>query len=510
MLTGAIRTQIDQIWNAFWSGGVSNPLSVIEQLTFLLFIKRIDELHTREESKAETLGIEMERRIFPEGNDPKGEPYENLRWSRFKNFESREMIRIVDEHVFPFLRDLGEQGSSYGTHMKDARLGFSNPNLLAKVVQMLDEIDMDDRDTKGDVFEYMLGKIASAGQNGQFRTPRHIIQLMVHLMAPKPTDTICDPAAGTCGFLVAAGEYLRETHPEMLRNKEQRDHFHNSMFHGFDFDATMLRIGAMNMTLHGVDNPDISYRDSLAEEHGEDEGRYSLILANPPFAGSLDYDTTAKDLLKVVKTKKTELLFVALFLRLMRTGGRAAVVVPDGVLFGSSKAHKDIRRILVEDHKLEAIIKLPSGVFRPYAGVSCAIVIFTKTNSGGTDNVWFYDMAEDGYTLDDKRTPKLDEDKLGVKATLTEEEHAKNNLPDILARWGNLEAEAERPRTAQSFMVPAKEIIATGSWDLSLNRYKEIEHEEVEHDAPKDIIAELRKIEEEIAEGLDKLEDMLG
>lgn len=510
MLTGAIRTQIDQIWNAFWSGGVSNPLSVIEQLTFLLFIKRLDELHTREESKAEMLGGEIERRIFPEGSDPKDEPYENLRWSRFKNFEAREMMRIVDEHVFPFLRELGEQGSSYGTHMKDARLGFSNPNLLAKVVQMLDEIDMDDRDTKGDVYEYMLGKIASAGQNGQFRTPRHIIQLMVHLMAPKPEDVICDPAAGTCGFLVAAGEYLRDTYPGMLRNKEQRDHFHNGMFHGFDFDSTMLRIGAMNMTLHGVENPDVSYRDSLAEEHGGDEGRYSLILANPPFAGSLDYDTTAKDLLKVVKTKKTELLFVALFLRLMRTGGRAAVVVPDGVLFGSSKAHKDIRKMLVEDHKLEAIIKLPSGVFRPYAGVSCAIVIFTKTTVGGTDNVWFYDMAEDGFTLDDKRTPKLDEDKLGVTATLTEEEHAQNNLPDILARWGNLEAEAERPRTAQSFMVPAKDIIATGSWDLSLNRYKEFEHEEVEHDDPKDIIEELRAIEREIAEGLDKLEGMLG
>lgn len=510
MLTGAIRIQIDQIWNAFWSGGVSNPLSVIEQLTFLLFIKRLDELHTREESKAEMLGGEIERRIYPEGSDPKDEPYENLRWSRFKNFEAREMMRIVDEHVFPFLRELGEQGSSYGTHMKDARLGFSNPNLLAKVVQMLDEIDMDDRDTKGDVYEYMLGKIASAGQNGQFRTPRHIIQLMVHLMAPKPEDVICDPAAGTCGFLVAAGEYLRAMHPKALRNKEQREHFHNDMFHGFDFDSTMLRIGAMNMTLHGVDNPDVSYRDSLAEEHGGDEGRYSLILANPPFAGSLDYDTTAKDLLKVVKTKKTELLFVALFLRLMRTGGRAAVVVPDGVLFGSSKAHKDIRRMLVEDHKLEAIIKLPSGVFRPYAGVSCAIVIFTKTTVGGTDNVWFYDMAEDGFTLDDKRTPKLDEEKLGVTATLTEEEHANNNLPDILARWENIEAEADRPRTAQSFMVPKEDIIATGSWDLSLNRYKEIEHEEVEHDAPKDIIEDLRLIEKEISSGLVKLEEMLA
>ncbi|AUR03435.1 putative type I restriction-modification system, M subunit [Phaeobacter inhibens] len=522
MLTGAIRTQIDQIWNAFWSGGVSNPLSVIEQLTFLLFIKRLDELHTREESKAETLGVEMERRVFPEGtfkykltDDPDLDDYEDrpnndLRWSRFKNFESREMFRIVDKHVFPFMGSLGQKGSSFAAHMEGARLGIPSPNLLDKVVRMLDEIDMDDRDTKGDVYEYMLGKIASAGQNGQFRTPRHIIQLMVHLMAPKPEDVICDPAAGTCGFLVAAGEYLRETHPQMLRNKDQRAHFHNGMFHGFDFDTTMLRIGAMNMTLHGVDNPNVSYRDSLAEEQGSDKEAYSLILANPPFAGSLDYDTTAKDLLKVVKTKKTELLFVALFLRLLRTGGRAAVVVPDGVLFGSSKAHKDIRKMLVEDHKLEAIIKLPSGVFRPYAGVSCAIVIFTKTTVGGTEDVWFYDMAADGYSLDDKRTPLLDDDKLGVQAQLAEDEHTKNNLPDILARWENLDGEAERPRTAQSFMVPKEDIIATGSWDLSLNRYKEIEHEEVEHDAPKDIIEELRAIEKEISDGLDKLEGMLG
>lgn len=512
MLTGTIRTQIDQIWNAFWSGGVSNPLSVIEQLTFLLFIKRLDELHTNEENKAEMLGIDMERRIFPEGSDDKGEPYHNLRWSRFKNFEAREMMRIVDEHVFPFLRQLGEEGSSYGQHMKDARLGFSNPNLLAKVVQMLDDIDMDDRDTKGDVYEYMLGKIASAGQNGQFRTPRHIIQLMVHLMAPTPEDVICDPAAGTCGFLVAAGEYLRDHYPSMLRDPEQRKHFHNGMFHGFDFDSTMLRIGAMNMTLHGVENSDVSYRDSLAEEHGEDAGRYSLILANPPFAGSLDYDTTAKDLLKIVKTKKTELLFMALLLRLMRTGGRAAVVVPDGVLFGSSKAHKDIRRMLVEDHKLEAIIKLPSGVFRPYAGVSTAIVIFTKTGVGGTENVWFYDMTADGLSLDDKRTQLLDAEKLGAipKEALIEEDHAKNNLPDILARWQALEVEAERPRTAQSFMVPREEIAATGSWDLSLNRYKEIEHEEVEHQSPAEIIAELRALETEITDGLDRLEDMLG
>nr|WP_228125675.1 class I SAM-dependent DNA methyltransferase [Gluconobacter sp. Dm-44] len=371
---------------------------------------------------------------------------------------------------------------------------------------------MDDRDTKGDVYEYMLGKIASAGTNGQFRTPRHIIELMVHIMKPQPGDTICDPAAGTCGFLVAAGEYLRDHHPEMLRKKQTRDHFHNGMFHGFDFDATMLRIGAMNMTLHGVENADVSYRDSLAEEHGTDAGAYSLILANPPFAGSLDYDTTAKDLLKIVKTKKTELLFMALFLRQLRVGGRAAVVVPDGVLFGSSTAHKDIRKMLVEEHKLDAIIKLPSGVFRPYAGVSCAIVVFTKTGVGGTEGVWFYDMTADGFSLDDKRTPLLEAEKLGAcpTQTLMLEEYAKNNLPDILARWGDRKAEAARPRTAQSFMVPAEDIIATGSWDLSLNRYKEIEHEEVNHAAPAEIIAELRALEAEIAEGLDRLEGMLG
>lgn len=524
MLPNPIRTQVDQIWNAFWSGGVSNPLSVIEQITYLLFIKRLDEIHTREEAKANTLGTEMERRIFPEGtfrykvnDDPQDDEhidraYDDLRWHRLINFENREKMKLMDQHVFPFMRTMAEEGSAFAIHMKDARLGFSSAALLDKVMRLLDGIQMDDRDTKGDVYEYMLGKIASAGQNGQFRTPRHIIELMVRLMAPTPKDTICDPAAGTCGFLVTAGEYMREKHPEMLRNNETRQHFHNTMFHAFDFDPTMLRIGSMNMVLHGVENADVSYRDALAEEHGADAGAYSLILANPPFAGSLDYDATAKDLQKVVKTKKTELLFLALFLRLMRTGGRAAVVVPDGVLFGSSKAHKDIRKIIVEDQKLDAIIKLPSGVFRPYAGVSTAILIFTKTMSGGTDNVWFYDMTADGMSLDDKRTELLPPEKLGpVPAeALTEEEHAKNNLPDILARWQDQAAEADRPRTAQSFMVPLADIQATGTWDLSLNRYKEIPQKKETHDDPKDIIKELRVIEGEIIKGLDRLEGMLG
>jgi type I restriction enzyme M protein len=512
MVTGDFRNQVDQIWNAFWSGGVSNPLSVIEQITYLLFIKRLDDLQTLEEKKAETLGIPIERHIFPKGKDKQGRAYADLRWSHFKNFEPREMMEVVADHVFPFLRSLGEEGSSYGKHMKDARLGFSNAALLAKAVAMLDSIEMENRDTKGDLYEYMLGKIASSGQNGQFRTPRHIIQMMVELVKPTPDDVICDPAAGTCGFLVAAGEYLRSYNPELFRKGKTRSHYHDEMFHGFDFDPTMLRIGAMNMTLHGVENPDVSYRDSLAQDNTKDAGHYSLILANPPFAGSLDYEVTAKDLQQIVKTKKTELLFVALFLRLLKTGGRAAVIVPDGVLFGSSKAHQELRRMLIEEHKLDAVIKLPSGVFRPYAGVSTAILLFTKTGVGGTDNVWFYDLRADGYSLDDKRSALLPDEKLGAvpETALGKDDHAKNNLPDVLKRWEEKDGkERKRPRTAQSFCVPKAEI-ASANYDLSLNRYKEVEHEEQHHEAPAKIIRELKAIEKEIANGLSKLEGMLG
>lgn len=512
MLTGEIRNQVDQIWNAFWSGGVSNPLSVIEQITYLLFIKRLDELHTLEESKAQNLGIPLERRIFPEGADEKGCLYADLRWSRFKHFEPRRMMAVLDEHVFPFLRSLGAEGSSYGRHMRDARLGFSNPGLLAKAVEMLDRIPMEDRDTKGDVYEYMLGKIATAGQNGQFRTPRHIIQLMVEMVAPTPEEVICDPAAGTCGFLVAAGEYLRRCYPGLFRNERQRRHFHERLFHGFDFDPTMLRIGAMNMTLHGVENADVTYRDSLAQDHTADAGTYSLVLANPPFAGSLDYESTAKDLQQIVKTKKTELLFLALFLRLLKTGGRAAVIVPDGVLFGSSKAHQQLRRMLVEEHKLDAVIKLPSGVFRPYAGVSTAILFFTKTGAGGTDQVWFYDLQADGFSLDDKRNPLLPAEKLGAipAEALSAEEHVKNNLPDVLRCWAERTSqERDKPRTGQSFCIPKAEIAATDSYDLSLNRYREVEHDEQKHDAPADIIRELQEIEEEIFQRIKQIKEIL-
>ncbi len=378
--------------------------------------------------------------------------------------------------------------------MRDALFLMPTPRVLANVVDQLDSIDMADRDTKGDLYEYMLGKIAAAGQNGQFRTPRHIIDLMVGLTAPTPADTICDPACGTAGFLIAAANYLHDHHSGTIgRTAATRRRFHRDTFHGYDFDSTMLRIGSMNLLLHGVENPDIRYKDSLSQPLRDDAESCTLILANPPFAGSLDYESTAKDLLQTVKTKKTELLFLALFLRLLQTGGRAAVIVPDGVLFGSSNAHKSLRRTLVEDQKLDAILSLPSGVFKPYAGVSTAILLFTKTNSGGTDHVWFYDVRADGFSLDDKRTPQPE----------------KSDLPDILARWKNRKAEAKRHRTDQSFLVPKSEIV-THDYDLSINRYKEVAHEEVEHESPKVILERVAKLEAEIEKGRVELEGLIA
>ncbi len=490
VITGELRSKIDAIWNAFWSGGISNPLEVIEQITYLLFLRRLDD----EQKRAESRALVTREPII----DPKYLPgQEHLRWSSFKNLSPEKMFATVRDQVFPYLQHLGEQvggdDSTYTEHMRDARFTIPSAALLSKVVDMVDDVPLDNRDTNGDLYEYMLSKIATAGQNGQFRTPRHIISLMVDMTAPKPGDEICDPACGTAGFLVRASEYLRERHPEVFRDTTQRQHFHRSMFHGYDFDSIMLRIGSMNMMLHGVENPDIRYRDSLSEGAAGEADRYTLILANPPFAGSLDYDTTSKDLQRVVKTKKTELLFLALFIRLLKPGGRAAVIVPDGVLFGSSKAHKDLRKLLVEGHKLDAVVKLPSGVFRPYAGVSTAILFFTKTNSGGTDHVWFYDVRADGFSLDDKRNP--------VEA---------NDLPDVLARWRERDgAEKERARTDQSFCVPKDDIVAQG-YDLSLNRYKEIEYEEVEHRTPAEIIADIEVLNAEIAEGLAELKVMLS
>ncbi len=463
MLTGDLKSKIDQVWNAFWSGGIANPIEVIEQITYLLFLRALDSDQTREDNKALRLKTQPVH-LIPTGTDAQGRAHDDMRWSRFKNMAPADMFGVLSDQVFPFLRGLQTSGgpaaeSAFARHMQGARFTIPTPGLLAKVVDLLDTIPLDDRDTKGDLYEYMLGKIASAGQNGQFRTPRHIIQLMVEMTAPTPQDVICDPASGTCGFLVAAGEYLRQHHAKLFHDAKLNQHFNRDMFHGYDFDNTMLRIGSMNMVLHGVEHPAIEYRDSLSQGCSEEGRCYSLVLANPPFAGSLDYENTAKDLLQLVKTKKTELLFLALFLRLLKPGGRAAVIVPDGVLFGSSTAHKTLRRKLVEEQKLDAVISLPGGVFKPYAGVSTAILLFTKTMSGGTDHVWFYDMQADGWSLDDKRQPLLNSSLLGLQRfvdgrnQLSEAEHAKNNLPDVLARWAQRDgAEQDRPVLHRAFV----------------------------------------------------------
>jgi type I restriction enzyme M protein len=506
VITGDLKNKIDRVWDAFWSGGISNPLEVIEQITYLMFIRRLDDIQTRKERVATHTGKPIKGPLYTAET-------EELRWSRFSGLGSPEaMLDTVRDKVFPWLRQLGGEESTYSNHMRDARFTIPTSNLLTKVVDLLDDIPLGERDTKGDLYEYMLSKIATAGQNGQFRTPRHIIQLMVAMMAPGPQDEICDPACGTAGFLVASAEYVSRTHKDALLEMKQQRHFNRSMFHGFDFDNTMLRIASMNMLLHEVEQPDIRYRDSLAQSAAGEADRYTMILANPPFAGSLDYDATAKDLQAVVKTKKTELLFLALFLRLLKPGGRAAVIVPDGVLFGSTKAHKELRRILVEDHKLDAVVKLPGGVFKPYAGVSTAILFFTRTDSGGTDNVWFYEVTADGWSLDDKRTPLLAEEKLGPtpSAALNKADQAKNNLPDVLARW-NLRngTERERARTGQSFCVPKKDIAAQ-VYDLSLNRYKQVVHDEAEHRSPAEILDELDRIEGEIQYGMSELKALLA
>lgn len=499
MITGELRNQIDTLWNDFAAGGIVNPLTVIEQVTYLMFIHDLDEIDNLRAKESAMLGL-PHKSIFAgevEIGDRKIEGNQ-LKWSVFHDFPAGKMYSVVQEWVFPFIKTLhGEKNSAYSKYMDDAIFTIPTPLLLSKVVDKLDEIfelmaNSHEVDIRGDVYEYLLSKIAQAGRNGQFRTPRHIIRMMVELMQPKADDVICDPACGTSGFLVAAGDYLRENHKnEIFFDKVKKDHYMNHMFFGYDMDRTMLRIGAMNMMTHGVDNPFIEYRDSLSDQN-QDKGKYSLILANPPFKGSLDYDTVSADLLKVCKTKKTELLFLALFLRMLKVGGRCACIVPDGVLFGSSAAHKAIRKEIVEGNRLEAVISTPSGVFKPYAGVSTAILIFTKTGAGGTDNVWFYDMKADGYSLDDKRT-----------------EVRENDIPDIIERFNNRDKEIERKRTEQSFFVLKDEIVRN-DYDLSINKYKEVEYTPVEYEPTEVILGKIKDIEKEIQKEIAELELLLN
>lgn len=498
MLTGELRNKIDRLWETFWTGGITNPLDVVEQMTYLMFIHDLDETDNLRAKESAMLGLPYES-IFT-GEVRIGERMvagEQLKWSRFHDFPAGKMYTVVQEQVFPFIKGLhSDKDSAYAKYMGDAIFKIPTPLMLEKIVTAMDEIyaqmeQAHSADVRGDIYEYLLSKIATAGVNGQFRTPRHIIRMMVELTDPKADDVICDPACGTAGFLVSAGEYLKERRKEeIFFNREKKDHYMNHMFHGFDMDRTMLRIGAMNMMTHGIDNPFIEYRDSLSDQN-PDRDKYSLILANPPFKGSLDADIVSTDLLKLCKTKKTELLFLALFLKMLKVGGRCACIVPDGVLFGSSKAHKDIRREIVENNRLEAVISMPSGVFKPYAGVSTAVLVFTKTGHGGTDQVWFYDMKADGFSLDDKRT--------AVK---------ENDIPDIVARFHAREAERERKRSEQSFLVPKQEIVDNG-YDLSINKYKQVEYKPVEYPPTSEILSELNALEQEISKGLKELEGMI-
>lgn len=487
MITGELKSQIDKVWEAFWTGGLSNPLTVIEQMTYLLFIRRLDELQTQKEQKANLLKRAIEDPIYLESE------YE-LRWSRFKNVDPEVMHKLFirEKGVFDFLRNVGNRSAAFSKFMKGATFMIPTPRLLAQVVEMLSKMDMSDRDTKGDVYEYLLSKIASAGQNGQFRTPRHIIRMMVDMVQPTVEDVICDPAAGTCGFLTVAGEYVREHYEKELYNDSVKKHFQESMFMGMEFDPTMIRIGGMNLILHGIENPHLLDVDALSEANTGFEQKATLVLANPPFKGSLDRDSVDGKILSVVDSKKTELLFLALILKGLKLGGRAAVIVPDGVLFGSSKAHMQIRKELIDRQKLQAVISMPSGVFKPYAGVSTAVLLFTKTNSSGTDNVWFYDMEADGFSLDDKRAPI-----------------ERNDIADIVQRFTHIDKEKDRARTDKSFLVPLQEL-RDNKYDLSINRYKEVVYEEKVYEKPNAIIGQIEALDKERANLLKQLKEMLG
>ena len=531
MITGAVKNKVDKIWTDLWAGGITNPLTVIEQLTYLMFIRSLDEKELETE-ELENMSGEKLSKIFPQS--PAGQA---MRWSRFKNNDAREIYEVISQRVFPAIKnmknghlpDFDEKGemievqeesseqqesTAFARYMSDAMFLIPTPQVLQKIITGLEDLyehDLTGLDVQGDLYEYMLGKLATAGQNGQFRTPKQIREMMVELIAPTPDDVICDPSCGTAGFLVSASEYIRK-HYENTMTAEQWEHFATDAFSGFDMDRTMLRISAMNLMLHSITNPDVRYMDSVSKQNQIQE-KYTICLANPPFKGTVDAESINDDLKAVTNTKKTELLFLALFLRILKKGGQCACIVPDGVLFGSSKAHQSIRKELVENHHLRAVISMPSGVFKPYAGVSTAVLVFTKTGMGGTDKVWFYDMKADGFSLDDKRSPVEQNDipdiirrfwSIGQTPPVTKGDiplREGDNADDILNEEG-------RARTEQSFFVPKQEIADNG-YDLSINKYKKVEYVPVEYPSTAEIMADLHELEMEITAGLAELEEML-
>lgn len=506
MITGELKRSVDALWTEFWQGGITNPLTVIEQITFLIFIRLLDVNEARDQNRLARSGVAYTPRFKEEEQD--------IRWSQFRHLGGAAMLPLVRDRVFAHLRKTSIGAATAMDFMKDAQLMIQKESLLTKAVTMIDNLPLTDGDTKGDLYEYLLSKLTTAGINGQFRTPRHVIRLMVDMLEPKPTDMICDPSCGTGGFLVQVMEYLLQTYtsPEAVITEvddtgkpykiyagdmleEHRDHIRSNMFHGFDFDATMLRIASMNMMLHGVDDPDIHYQDTLSNNFPErfpstaTDG-FDVILANPPFKGSLDFEDVHSGLLRKVKTKKTELLFLVLILRMLKLGGRSATIVPDGVLFGSSTAHVALRRLLLDENQLEAVISLPSGVFKPYAGVSTGILVFTK--GGRTDDVFFYDVEADGFSLDDKRDP--------IEA---------NDLPGCLAAWRNKDASRLVDRKLKAFSVPANEI-REANYDLSLSRYKKRDYVAAKTEDPVGILGRMKALNDEISTDLVELEGMLG
>lgn len=497
MITGEKKQQVDNIWQIFWNSGFTQPSAIFEQITYLLFMKMLDEKQLEKESIANLTGDKLLNPTFPEGDwhNPSTDqdvPYNELRWHIFKEFEPSHMLNRVRNDVFIFLRSIGGTGSAYSKAMEDTVFQITNARLLSRVVEGIEELASDGADMMGDVYEYMLGKMAASGTNGQFRTPRHIIRMVVELMKPTLDDTICDPAMGSAGFIMEAAKYIQEHQSDELLNIETMNRFRCEIFHGSDSDASMMRIGCMNMMLHDVDEPQLYYRNSLSDENN-DTNKYTLCLANPPFAGSLDQDDIAQTLKAAVKTKKTELLFLALMMRILQSGGRCASIVPGTVLTGDAQAYKTIRSALVDDNCLQAVITMPSGVFQPYSGVSTAIIIFTKTGTGGTDKVWFYDMRADGFSLTTQRTPTPEQ----------------NDIPDIIARFNHPEGELERSRKEQSFFVPVKEIRDNG-YDLSYKRYHEVEREVVVYDAPEVIITRMKERQKAIDVAFSEFKKLLN
>ena len=519
MITGSLKNQIDRVWDTFWSGGISNPMDVIEQFTYLLFVRQLDEQQNQVDQK-KTLGILVhdEENIFSTDD-------QYLRWKNLMQIGDPEQLHtIMATRVFPFFKTIGT--GTLSAVFQDATFGINSPSTLRKAMELINDINIKNRDITGDLYEYMLSKLAVSGTNGQFRTPQHIIDLLVELMEPQLGEKIIDPACGTAGFLINAAEWMKLKHKQSLYNTNTRQKFYDGTFTGYDFDRAMNRIATMNSYMHGFNEPNIAYRDSLSELPAHEHEHYDIVLANPPFAGSLDAERVDPEIRKIANTKKTELLFLARFLTLLKVGGRAAVIVPEGVLFGSTKAHKALRKELVENQKLDAVIKLPSGVFKPYSGVSTAVLCFTKTDSGGTDEVWFYDMLADGRSLDDKRTALLPDNLLGpaphetvteenpyqdpTPVELTTEQLEKNNLPDLVARFRKRNSsERERKRTEQSFTVSIEDIRDTG-YELSMNRYKEIVFEDEETRDPQEILDDITALDGEIAEALAKVRDLLG